>query len=92
MRHVSRQFCLVVLLGLLVGHASLAVHTATHVTADSAHCDLCNSYGNASEALPDASGPELPRNAYSHAVVAEVGRVVERTVLSTRQRGPPVTN
>ena len=92
MSQASRHFFLAVLLGLLVAHASVTVHTATHVTADSAHCDLCNSYGNVAEALPDPAAPELPHGRYSHTAVPTIGRVVERSVLTTRQRGPPVVN
>jgi hypothetical protein len=88
----SRHLCLALLLGLLVGHASLAVHTATHASADSAHCDLCNSYGNASEALPDTDDVELPHRIESHPAIDAIGRIVERSVRSTRQRGPPVSN
>jgi hypothetical protein len=80
------------LLGLLVGHASVAVHTATHASADSAHCDLCNSYGNASEALPEIDGPELPSGGDRHPTIAAIGGISERSNLTTRQRGPPLSN
>jgi hypothetical protein len=47
----SRKLCLVVLLGLLVGHASIALHTAAHSTSDAGDCEICVSYGNLSKAI-----------------------------------------
>lgn len=51
MRLAAHNIGLAVLLALLIGHASVAVHAATHESADASDCDLCITYNDSSEAL-----------------------------------------
>lgn len=89
MQYATRHLCLAVLLALLVGHASFAVHAASHDLGEAVDCQLCISYGDASEALahdpghgaiPHANVPTLYPGADAPAVQA---------VYAFSQRGPP---
>ena len=88
----TRQLCLTVLLALLVGHASYAVHAASHDGVDSAECQLCISYGSVSAVPGDAPDqrvvpePEFFAPGYEGVVPSiRKGDLV-------RLRGPPLTD
>jgi hypothetical protein len=92
MRFTSHSISLTILLALLVGHASVAVHAATHESADASECDLCITYNDSSEALatqqeqgvlPSADIRILPTGAVTHPL---------RPTMSFHQRGPPLVH
>lgn len=79
------------LLALLVGHASIAVHAASHDMLDGVDCKLCISYHNAS-AGPPGQPPQGFVPAAAACATAEVTTLVTaRTRVPFLQRGPPVS-
>ena len=89
---VTRHLCLTVLLALLVGHASFAVHAASHDLVEVAECQLCMSYGDTSEALgyePELGVPPVQDirigGAEDHLHASRVADFV-------RPRGPPLAS
>ncbi len=92
MRTVTRHLCLTVLLALLVGHASFAVHAASHDIGDVAECQLCMSYGDASQALGYASEPGVPPAQDTWACGEDTGPHVSRLADLVWPRGPPVAD
>lgn len=90
MSTINRHICLAVLLGLLVGHASFAVHAASHGDTDTSECELCISYGDVAKALTANAAQDLAP-ADSRAERPSV--VLPSTGLDSileRQRGPPL--
>ncbi len=77
------------MLGLLLSHASMVVHAATHATQDAADCWICMSHGNLSEALADE--PTCEATPASPVFSATTGTVAlpQSEPLAVRQRGPP---
>ena len=90
MRTAARHVVFIALLGLLVGHASLAVHAASHPLADTADCELCISYGDTSLALPGSPLPTAwpPRSADASASAATEPTPAD--AVHYFQRGPPI--
>ena len=83
--------CLAVLLALLVGHASFAVHATSHGILDIGNCKLCISHSDASDALPSEPLQDVTpgREAYS---TADATKVFEaRNRVPFLQRGPPAS-
>lgn len=89
MTFASRHICLAVLLGLLVSHASIAVHAATHVSGDSADCELCLSYGDSPGVVATAHEQRLPDGRGQQLSDPLVSSLDTRQVVSFRPRGPP---
>lgn len=90
MRFTTHSISLAILLALLVGHASVAVHAATHGSGDTAECELCITYNDSSDAL-DARHehgvlPVLDSRVLSAASVWHAPQLAT----SVHQRGPPV--
>lgn len=85
----TRHLCLTVLLALLVGHASYAVHAASHDGFDAPDCQLCISYGNTFVAPGDApaKGVAPERDHFAPQYAADVQSV--RKGNPVRPRGPP---
>ena len=91
MQIATRHLCLAVLLALLVGHASFAVHATSHGILDVADCNLCISHSDASDALPSEPSQRLRsgRDAYS---TVDATKVFEaRNRVPFLQRGPPAS-
>jgi hypothetical protein len=88
----SRKLCLAIMLGLLVGHASVALHSAAHAGNDVSDCGICVSYGGLAKlvsAQPDAAlSPSRPAFKAALVPISE-GRQV---LVPARQRGPPGDN
>jgi hypothetical protein len=88
----SRKLCLAIMLGLLVGHASVALHTAAHASIDVGDCGICLSYGHLSKAVsvaPDAALP--PPQPALEATLVRTSRGLQAPV-PAHQRGPPARN
>lgn len=85
-----RNFCLALLLALLIGHASVVVHTATHFSGDAVDCELCNSYANATKGLPTEDVPDVPRLETERTAPPECGEFARCVLPHARQRAPPV--
>lgn len=88
----SRQICIALLLTVVLGHTSVAVHAAVHDNDDSIECQLCSSFGNAAPALAVAgSGADLQH----FADTGQDPHTVDPASCSVspyRQRGPPSRN
>ena len=86
----SRKFCLAILLSLLVGHAALIAHEATHIADEAVECELCISHG-APAALPPAGPDHEFLNLPQARVAVDTGTVfAPRYFTPCGQRGPPV--
>jgi hypothetical protein len=87
---INRHICLAILLGILVGHASFAVHAASHDDLDTSECRLCISYGDVSKALTSQPAHVLaPAGEHAVRIRAAAPRA-ELDVILERQRGPPL--
>jgi hypothetical protein len=87
---VNRHICLAILLGLLIGHVSVAVHAASHVDAGTSECELCISYGDAAKAITSEPVQGLvPFHGAADRIVATAPWVGQDCTLE-RQRGPPL--
>ncbi len=90
MRTAARHVFMLAMLALLVGHASLAVHAASHPLADTVDCQICVSYGAASQAplaVPEPSdGPHFVQPATFDTAVEPS----QAWAIHYDQRGPPV--
>ena len=85
-----RNLCLAILLGLLVGHASLVAHAATHDVGDAFKCELCISHG-APAAVPDTgSCHEFDALPPVHVESRSAGDFATRFISPYDVRGPPV--
>ena len=51
----SRKICLTILLTLAVSQVSLALHAASHNSADHSVCQLCNGFDNTAHAIPSST-------------------------------------
>ena len=90
MSKINRHFCLAILLGILVGHASIAVHAASHDDLDTSECELCISYGDVAKALTSQPAQDLaPAEEFAERLRAAAPRADQDATLE-RQRGPPV--
>ena len=89
MRFTSHSIGLAFLLALLVGHASVAVHAATHESADVAECDLCITYNDSSVAPATYHNHNIEPVVESHALPIGLDWYAPRPATSVRQRGPP---
>jgi hypothetical protein len=85
----SRKLCLAILLGLLIGHASIALHTASHATSDVGECGLCVSYGHLSKAVSAHPGHALSFSKPAYLAASIPSRVGMPAGVPARQRGPP---
>ncbi len=92
MRPATRHLCLALLFALLIGHASVAVHAASHTAADIAECELCISYGDSSETLVAADGPGVPKALAEAAPAVDTPFAVSSGARPFTQRGPPILN
>lgn len=89
MPNFSRIACLALLLGIFLGHTSVAVHAAVHDTGDSVECQLCSSFGNASPAITAEPGGDTLHGVVGIPENATRTQPVTRTVAPCGQRGPP---
>ena len=86
----SRKLCLAILLSLLVGHAALTAHAATHIADEAVECKLCISHG-APTAVPDVgSDYELAHLPHIIEATDAISSFVPRFFAPYGQRGPPV--
>lgn len=92
MLKATRHLCLTVILALLVGHASYAVHAASHDGFEAADCQLCISYGNASAVAGDVpdKGVLPKRDHFAPLFAGGIPAVSMRGAV--RPRGPPLSN
>ena len=88
----GRNVCLAILLALLVGHASVALHAATHVEQGAAECEICSSYGDLSKALGNQSAGHLLPVVSIRLIADAWNKAPWAEALSVRQRGPPASN
>jgi hypothetical protein len=85
----SRQYCLALLLLVLLGHAALTLHTTTHNFVDQTNCEYCSGNANHAHAIPVSATAPLSPNVFEfdfHATTRAT-RVAEFTLY--RERAPP---
>ena len=92
MNPATRHICLVVLLGLLVGHTSIAVHAATHVTGDAGECQLCITYGQSADTVETTHECNAPDNRGELLADLHTVRTDTRHVAPYSPRDPPLTD
>lgn len=85
----TRHICLAVLLGLLVSHAGIAVHAATHVPDDGVDCELCFSFGDSSSAVVAVQEQSLPDCHEQRRPDLSDSIIETQQGLSFHPRGPP---
>jgi hypothetical protein len=85
----SRLSCLLLLLIVLVSHASLTLHVNSHVLADQQPCELCTHYSNFEHAAPPAFAIALTFAFYVPEQSVEAARVPAPRPSLYRQRAPP---
>lgn len=57
MTTAHKNFCLAILMALLLGHFGMALHASTHAAGEASECELCLSYNDVSDALAGAPDP-----------------------------------
>lgn len=85
-----RKTCLLILLGVLAGHALLTLHATSHAAAEQQTCQLCTHYSG-THAAPAPLVPHV--FACAHALpppVLSAPFLPAATVADCRQRGPPL--
>jgi len=75
---------------LLFGHASIAVHAASHLASDAGDCEYCTSHHHPTAALAHPTGTQV---AIPRPDVVPISWheefVPARLIAAVRQRGPP---
>lgn len=89
MRTTAHHISLALLIAVLIGHASVAVHAATHISGDTTDCDLCISYGNATETLSEQQDNDVRPVHDTHVLPRECEALAPPLPTSVHQRGPP---
>jgi hypothetical protein len=89
MRFAACNIGLTVLLVLLIGHASVAVHAASHESADTSECDLCITYSDSSEALDAHHEYRVRPVLDTQDFLSVTDWHAPGPATSVRQRGPP---
>jgi hypothetical protein len=90
MPFANRQFCLALLLILLVSHVAVAAHAATHSPGELGQCELCISYGASTSAVAADDDQFLPLLGGSDPIQCSDIAVHSATILVAHPRGPPV--
>jgi len=88
----NRNFCLALLLILVVSHVCVAAHAATHVPGELGQCELCISYGNATAAIASYDDQDIPLVRGADPVQSVEEAVHSTTILVAHPRGPPVSS
>lgn len=87
----GRNTCIVILLGLLIGHASVAMHTAAHAMADVADCGICVSYGDLSKAIVDSQARHSIPTSKPVIATPVLTQAPQPRRAIVRQRSPPAS-
>jgi len=90
MRFAAQKTCLAVLLALLVGLTSVAVHSATHVPGDATQCDFCIAYGDSCDTVQMRPDYGIPPVVDTSVLPLDVVWRATPLATSNHQRGPPV--
>jgi hypothetical protein len=90
MARLSRQTCLAVLLLLLLSHAAMTLHIATHISADRSNCEYCAGNVNPAHAIA-VTVAELPWLT-ADAIDVERGAPTSRIIrpFHYQERAPPI--
>jgi hypothetical protein len=86
---INRQYCIAVLLILLLSHAALTVHVSTHVPNDQTNCDYCAGHADPGHAISHFFDELPPSTALSFVALAAASVPHATTFLTYRQRAPP---
>ncbi len=86
----SRKACLLILLGVLAGHALLTLHASWHSTAEQQTCKLCTHWSGTHAAPAPALAQTFPRALATLQPVPCVAFPATRLVTDYRPRGPPL--
>lgn len=86
----NRKHCLLLLLVVLVSHASLTLHVNSHVAAEQQTCDLCTHYSNFECAVPPSAADVFPRTFDTPEPVRAAVMHPAAETPYCRQRAPPL--
>jgi hypothetical protein len=89
MRFAAQNTCLAVLLALLVGLTSVAVHSATHVPGDATQCGFCIAYGDSSDTVEVRHDFGIPPVVDTNVLPLDIVWRATPLTTSIHQRGPP---
>jgi hypothetical protein len=92
MHIATRHLCLTVLIAVLAGHASFAVHAASHGAVDGLECKLCMSFGHFSEAVASDPKSDLQPVPLGRSSVDDSDAPISHEAAPFLQRGPPISN
>lgn len=85
----NRKNWLLLLLIVLVSHASLVLHVNSHVADDQRPCEICTHYSNAEQAIAPSLAASFPLSIYIPETFSETARLPEGRPAPYRQRAPP---
>ena len=90
MGRLNRQYCIALLSLLLLAHAAVTLHVASHVPVDPAKCEYCGGNANPAQALLPATIelPPLGAESTEFAGIAAAPRTA--SPFHYRERAPPV--
>lgn len=92
MTFTRRNLCLALLVALLMGHAGIAVHAATHVSGDATDCELCSSFSNTAHATADPERHAIPDARQLFVLPDPEAAPDARSDAPYYPRGPPLLN
>lgn len=87
----NRNRCLLVLLVVLISHASLTLHVNSHVAAEQRTCDLCTHYSNFEYASPPSTADVFPRTLDAPEPLRVAALLPAARPTDRRPRGPPLS-
>jgi hypothetical protein len=86
-----RTTCLLILLGVLAGHALLTLHASWHTTAEQQTCKLCTHWSGTHAAPAPLLAQTFPRALATPLPARHVAFLATSLVSDCRPRGPPLT-
>lgn len=87
MLSIKRLFCISLI--LLLGHATLTLHVATHLPIDQTNCDSCAGYGNPGHAIAPATTELPPPAAFEISFHYDSPVAQSAQLTSYQERAPP---
>lgn len=87
---MNRQRCISVLLLLVLSHAGVGAHVATHSQTDLAECELCAAYADPSDAILVLEIALPTVETYLQSFENQIPTEALLTSLAAQPRGPPL--
>jgi hypothetical protein len=90
MHLIRRKFVIALLLTLVLSHAAVSVHAATHLSTDAVDCDLCSGFSNSPGVIPDYEMAQLPDYTAPFDSDHSAVSIPTQAVAAAYPRGPPI--